>query len=214
MLFTQQASLCRLNKLKFTNFNQQTLRSFNTLGENHDSYLINVRDRITKENAELNLLHDKIKSLNDLHTTRTYNQELSSLREQAFELEKSAHPGFVISFDNLDIQLERKNKSMKSQNHDYHWINHQMIDNRVSGAHLKSKGPKASLQEVPNHKFLPTTEDQKQQRFNYIILTARILVNYFDALSPLKDACILHIPHKYTKEMAQKSKKVVLFLIY
>ena len=42
--------------------------------------------------------------------------------------------------------------SMQSQNRDYHWVNHQMIENRVSGAHLNSKGPKTNLQEVSNLK--------------------------------------------------------------
>ena len=64
---------------------------------------------------------------------------------------------------------------------------------------------------VSNLKFLPTLDAQQQQRSNYIILTAWILVNYFDALAPLKYAWILHIPHKYPNEMAQKSKKVFLF---
>ena len=109
-----------------------------------------------------------------------------------------SHPGFDISFEDLDIQLQRKNMSMESQNRDYHWV----------GAHLKSKRPQANLEEVSNLKFLPTLDDQQRQRSNYIILTSRILVNYFDVLAPLKDACILHIPHKYTNEMAQKSKKV------
>ena len=71
-----------------------------------------------------------------------------------------------------------------------------MIENRVSGAHLKSKGLQANLEQVSNLKFLPILDDQQRQRSNYIIL------------APLKDACILHIPHKYTNEMAQKSKKV------
>lgn len=101
--------------------------------------------------------------------------------------------------------------SVQSQNRDYHWVNHQMIENRVSGVHLNSKGPKADLQEVSNLKFLPTLGDQQPQRTNYIILTGRILVDYFDALAALKDAIILHIPHKYTNEMMQKSKKVIVF---
>ena len=41
-----------------------------------------------------------------------------------------------------------------------------------------------------------------------VVLTSRILVDYFDALAALKDVCILHILHKYTNEMSQKSKKV------
>ena len=74
---------------------------------------------------------------------------------------------------NLDIQLQRKNMSMESQNRDYHWVNHQMIENCVSGAHLKWKGPNANLEEVSNLKFLPTLDDQQRKRSNYIILTAR-----------------------------------------
>lgn len=85
-----------------------------------------------------------------------------------------------------------------------------MVENRVSGALLDSKQPKANLQELSNLKFLPTIEDQQKQRSNYIILTSRILVQYFDALEPLKEACIYHIPHKYTKEMSRKSNKVIL----
>ena len=131
--------------------------------------------------------------------------------KHTFESEKSKHPGFVISFDNLDIQLQRKNMSMESQNQDYHWVNHQILENRMSGAHLRSKGPNANLEEVSNLKFLPTLDAQQQQQSNYIILTARILVNYFDSLAPLKYAWILHIPHKYPNAMAQKSKKVFLF---
>lgn len=110
------------------------------------------------------------------------------LMKHTFESEKSKHPGFVISFDNLDIQLQRKNMSMESQNQDYHWVNHQILENRMSGAHLRSKGPNANLEEVSNLKFLPTLDAQQQQRSNYIILTAWILVNYFDALAPLKYA--------------------------
>ena len=77
---------------------------------------------------------------------------------------------------------------MESQNQDYHWVNHQILENRMSGAHLRSKGPNANLEEVSNLKFLPTLDAQQQQRSNYIILTAWILVNYFDALAPLKYA--------------------------
>ena len=188
------------------------------MGENHNSYLIETRERITKENAEINRLDEKIRSLSNLHATHpssaltcNCNQEMSALRKQVFELEKSAHPGFVISFDNLDIQLQRKNMSMQSQNRDYHWVNHQMVENQVSGAYLNSKVPKANLQQISNLKFLPTLEDQQRQRSNYIILVGRILVDYFDTLAPLKDACIYHIPNKYTNELAQKSKKVFAF---
>ena len=142
------------------------MRTLDTLGENHDSYLKQTRERITKENEDLHLLKETIKNLNDVHTTClasastcNCNGELSVLRKQAFDLEKSTHPGFVISFDNLDIQLQRKNMSMESQNRDYHWVNHQMIENRVSGAHLKSRQTSRKFQTSSFFLLLTTNSD-------------------------------------------------------
>lgn len=141
--------------------------------------------------------------------TKACHEELKSSKRKVYELKKTFHPGFVISFDNIDIQLQRKNMTMHSQNQDFHWVNHQMVENRVSGVHLDSLQPKANLQDVSNLKFIPSIKDQQQQRTNYIILTSRILVQYFKVLEPLKEACIQHIPHKYMAEMSQKSKKVI-----
>ena len=78
--------------------------------------------------------------------------------------------------------------TMESQNKDFHWVNHQMVENRVSGAMLDSSAPKSNLLDVCNLRFLPSMEEQKCQRLNYVVLCSRILVNYFDVLTPLADA--------------------------
>ena len=98
--------------------------------------------------------------------------------------------------------------TMDSQNKDFHLVNHQMADSRVSGAMLDSSAPKADLLDVCNLTFLPSMGDQKYQRLNFIIPCSRKLVNYFDVLAPLADACIRHIPHKYSNKLSQKTKKV------
>ena len=64
-------------------------------------------------------------------------KEVGAVRKEVNELKKTCHPGFVISFDNIDVHVQRPNMTMDSQNRDFHWINHQMIKNRVSGAKLK-----------------------------------------------------------------------------
>lgn len=66
--------------------------------------------------------------------------------------------------------------TMDSQNKDFHLVNHQMADSRVSGAMLDSSAPKADLLDVCNLTFLPSMEDQKW------LIT-------FDVLAPLADAC-------------------------
>ena len=208
-------TLCRLNRLKVTNSNHQILSTLEKLGGNPDAILLKVRERISQENCELHEIKEKIKELLTTHETHQTctpecHQELASIRKEEYKFKKSTHPGFVISFDNLDFQLQQKSMTMQSQNRDLHWVNHQMVENRVSGALLDSKQPKANLQELSNLTFLPTIEDQQKHRSDYIILTSRILVQYFDALEHLKVAYIYHIPHKYTKEMSQKSNKVIL----
>ena len=86
---------------------------------------------------------------------------------------------------------------------------HSNVLSKHDAVQLDSLKPKANVQEVSNLKFIPSIEDQQQQRTNYIILTSRILVQYFKVLQPLKEACIQHIPHKDMAEMSQKSKKVI-----
>ena len=193
--------------MKLTNANFSILRKLDELGENHDADIVQAKQQISNQNREFKTAQDKCHAAFSRHTSHTHcftecRDEIQSAFREKCELKKAAHPGFVISFDNLDIHLDRKNMTMDSQNKDFPWVNHQMVENRVSSA------PKASLLDVCNLKFLPSMEDQKCQRLNYIILCSRILVDYFDVLAPLADACIRHIPHKYSNELSQKTKKV------
>ena len=124
----------------------------------------------------------------------------------------ASHPGFVLAFDNIDLELKVKNLTMSKQNRDIHWVNHKMFINHVMNS-LRCNGPCCDVLEVSNSNFLPYIKDQKRQRFNYIVLVSRILTQYFDAFGPLKDVCIQHIPHKYSKEMCEKSTKVTFRII-
>ena len=84
-------------------------------------------------------------------------------------------PGFIVALDNIDIHLEWREMTMSAQNRDINWVNHEMVQNRVSGNHLDCQGPKAHIGDVPNIKFLPDIHDQSRQRLNYVILVSRIL---------------------------------------
>ena len=97
------------------------------LGGNHDAILLKARERISQENCELNEIKEKIKELLTTHETHQTctpecHQELASIRKGEYEFKKSTYPGFVISFDNLDFQLQRKSMTMQSQNRDFHWV--------------------------------------------------------------------------------------------
>ena len=68
--------------------------------------------------------------------------EASILTSQRVKHHQMAcHPGFTIAFDNIDLQISRKNMTMSKQNRDVHWVNHKMFINRVSGNDLPNDGP-------------------------------------------------------------------------
>ena len=116
--------------------------------------------------------------------------------------------GFAVAFDNIDGRRERKHMIKDNQNLDFHWVNHKIIMNRVSGNGLDTS--KRDIRGMSNIQFLPTVQDQKHQRHNYIVLVSRIIVEHLECFSFLNDVCIFHIPHKYSKEMANKSETVSL----
>ena len=55
--------------------------------------------------------------------------------------------------------------------------------------------------------------DLQRQTFNYVVRVSRVLVEYFDALKPLKDVYIQYIPHKHSKQMPEKSTKVKILFV-
>ena len=182
-----------------------------TLGKSHDARLQDVRNR---RSSEMVLLENKSKEVLHLReellkseVKKLLSAECLHARKDLRELQKSCHPGFVIPFDNIDFHLLRRNMSMSNQNRDVHWVNHSMVENRVSGNHLSTVEEKDIL-DIPNIKFLPRVDNQRRQRMNYVVLVSRILVDYFDSFSVFKDVCVRHIPHRYSREMSVKSRKV------
>jgi len=170
-----------------------------TIGQSHDLRLHEVRERITSEITEIEEKKKEVQCLHEL----TENEKSSSLladyiqaNRELHEQQKNTHPGFLIAFDNIDFHLSRRNMTMKHQNRDVHWINHIMVENRVSGNNLSSECSQKDVLDIPNIQFFPSVEDQRKQRLNYIVIVSRILVDHFDAFSAFKNVCVRHIPHK------------------
>ena len=113
-MVAQQATISRFNKMKLTNSNTSILRKLDELGENHDAELVQAKQQISNQNTDLNRAQEKCNAALLKHSSHTHcssecRDEIQSARREKYELKKAAHPGFVISFDNLDIHLERKN---------------------------------------------------------------------------------------------------------
>ena len=185
------------------------------IGKDHDLCLEKIQKRITVEHIQIKGMEENVSTLKENLNNSTFDEYIKAQTNLRNEKNK-CHPGFTIAFDNIDLHLERRNMTLKAQNKDVHWVNHIMIQNRVSGNHLSHKGQRAELLDIPNIVFFPSVEDQRKQRWNYIVLVSRILVDHFSVFSSFKDACIRHIPHKYSTQMSNKSSKVniIFFLDY
>ena len=201
-----KGTLDRLSKLKITCSNRCALAKLDVLGEAFDQPLQAAKERISSENLQTKELQVRASAANHVCSAGTCAEEcqsrdLSLKASNALkEHQSNCHPGFTVAFDNIDFEIQRKNMTMGKQKRDFHWVNHQMFLNRVSGNLLPNEAPQQDLQMVSNMAFLPSADDQLRQRFNYTVLISRMLVDYFDAFEPLKDACIQHIPHRYSKD--------------
>ena len=205
--------------MSLTCSNRTTLNKMDILGTNHDVLLVGVQQSISDQQRVLKDL--KIKA-EERHQTCSQShhicdKECKYMRKgeeiEVKKLETTSHPGYNISFDNIDFRKGRRHMSVNNQTKDIHWVNHRATFNRVSNNWLSSK-PAPDITEIPNMQFLPDLKDHKKQRHNLIVLVSRILVNHLKEFKFLQEVCISHIPHQYTKEMSKKSDQVHYYTMH
>ena len=81
-----------------------------------------------------------------------------------------------------------------------------LIENRVDSNHLPNeKAIVEDIRQLDRNKFSMTADDWKHYRWTASIIVGRILVENLPQFAFLKKILPTHIPHTYSKEMAQKS---------
>ena len=119
----------------------------------------------------------------------------------------TADKGRMLVFDNFDFKQQVHSMNEQHQNIDVHWVTHLSVENHVS-CHLSSaKSAADAVMQMENGVCLPTHHEHHLQRKNYITLTERAIVE-IPCLAFLKPVVCKHIPHQYSKEMAEKSEMV------
>ena len=82
------------------------------------------------------------------------------------------------------------------------------VQDRVQGLHLPDNQPVASVATLPLATFLPNVDDCVALRSEFIVLVARVLIQYLPWFSCLKPVIPDHMPHEYTDLMSTKSEIV------
>ena len=122
--------------------------------------------------------------------------------------------GRKVVFDNFDFKQHVHRMTESNQNVDIHWVTHMAVENRVDDNNLSSdQPPDVDLLNMPNGRCIPNSHEHRLQRENYIALVERIITTEIPCLEFLQPYALKHIPHQYSKEMAQKSDMVTIVLM-
>ena len=116
---------------------------------------------------------------------------------------------FKVPFDNFDIYPRVRDMTEDHQNKDTHWVNHNVVFNRLSGNHLPDDKPISSIKDLDNARLLPSMSDHSCQRLDYKTLVQRVLTNNLQCFESLKGEVTNHIPHPYSDVMCKKTEKVI-----
>ena len=117
----------------------------------------------------------------------------------------TADKGRKLVFDNFDFKQQVHSMTQQHQNIDVHWVTHLSVENRVSRHLSSAKSAADAVMQMENGVCLPTRHEHHLQGKNYITLTERAIVE-IPCLAFLKPVVCKHIPHQYSKEMAEKSE--------
>lgn len=127
--------------------NKCVLSKLDSLGESFDNPLNAAKERISRENLKTKELQERARAASHVCSLDSCAEECPAqklsiqARQSLKEHEVNRHSGFVIAFDNIDLEIPRKNMTMAKQNRDVHWLNHQMFLNRVWGNLLPNEAP-------------------------------------------------------------------------
>ena len=108
--------------------------------------------------------------------------------------------------DNLDVRHEVQHMTSDHQNTEIHWVNHNIVENRVSGNHLPDNRPVKDILDVENKILIPSFVDHKELYNDYQVHIQRILTRRIPALQWPSNKVPKHIEHKHSPETRQPSK--------
>lgn len=219
-------ALIRLNKLGITMSPKSINKALDLLGIDYDLPLQKWKDKITdhltkqcqmkQEEKELKVRKDELCQLADagegVHDQLVMvDTTLSSLQNEIKKVDEDRPSSFSIVLDNVDVRVLASDMTSENQNKDYHWCNHNVYLDCVNPTQLPNDAPIADLQHVPNSTFLPSLTDHSKLLSDFIVLIGRVLVQNLPAFEMFQDVVPLHIQHKYSDVLKNKTEMVSIF---
>lgn len=92
----------------------------------------------------------------------------------------------------------------------FHWTLHFAAKGRIKRNPSESRTSQCRIKDLKLAKLLPGKAAMNSYKSSFSTLIARVLTKYMPAYSVFKHVVVKHIPHRYSKEMAEKSKQVII----
>lgn len=128
-------------------------------------------------------------------------------------LEEQQISSIEVLGDNFDITISPNYMTEERQRKSLHWFLVLMKEVQVPGIGLPNDKPKALLENIPNHEFLPSHTDCISLQQNFKFHVVRCLVKYMPHLQDFADCVPAYIEHPHVQSTKQKTKFLNCFLI-
>ncbi|KAJ8029701.1 hypothetical protein HOLleu_29161 [Holothuria leucospilota] len=139
-------------------------------------------------------------------------KEPSEIQEESTQEVEAATPvqSFQLVMDNVDMVVKARHTSREHYGASYHMANIIAIKNRVQAPRNLSKlqPTSASIETIDLGLFLPSLEDDKVMKSNWVVLMGHIIAEHIPSLHWIARELPTVIPHAHMSEARQKSEVV------
>ena len=114
--------------------------------------------------------------------------------------------------DNIDHEILVRVQTKTHTNRSIHWTHQFAVLDRVQEPGLNDSKSQKSVKDLQFRELLPDCDVQKNLMTRWAVIVSRIVTKYLKPFSFLKKRVVRHIPHPYSKEMAQRSILVMVLM--
>ena len=113
--------------------------------------------------------------------------------------------------DNIDHEILVRVQTKAHTNRSIHWTHQFAVLDRVQEPGLEDTNSRKTVKDLEFRELLPDSIVQRYLMSRWAVLVSRIVTKYLKPFNFLRKRVVWHIPHPYSKEMAQRSTVVSVY---
>lgn len=162
------------------------------------------------EVPDFDVLTSSVNLGSSLCSAETIQQSQPPHLSQPLLLDINVHKivaGFKLVFDNFDKTIKPRHMTQDRQSVSMHNVHAYGVKDRLNYSDLDSARDPA--EEMNLYSILPNSDDYTKLKERFKVHISRIIVEYLQYFhDDFRDLVMEHIPHRFSREMSQKSEVV------